>query len=301
MEQESFQPEASVANAKRRADAWIARFAPLVMNQDVASVDEIRGRLRVLRALREESAPLTSNLESTPHPERPEWADTLLMAIEQLDSVERSLRRKLALLAPGDPEGLVDMDALRDRLAERAAHDELGVDADLAQPLSLTERTSPANYGMAAGLLGVSIAWNSFTAVHAYFMIGGFKQVIGWAALGLLGFYALFFGAGISMLAAAFNAASEESIELSGRTLTVRRRLGFWVRKKTHKLAKSAVARIQKVNTMKFTSGRQASMTPSIVLEDEQGREVSFASGVSTTARNRIMKRINAYLRLSCE
>lgn len=299
MEQEFSLPESSVANLERHADAWIARFAPLVMNQEVASAEEIRGRLRTLQTLRQDAVLLRDSLESTPSPERPEWADTLLMSVEQLDSVERSLRRKLALLAPGDPEGLVDMDALRDRLAERAAHDELGVDADLTQPLSLTERTSPANYGMAAGLLGFSIAWNSFTAVHAFFMIGGFRQVIGWAAFGLLGFYALFFGAGISMLAAAFNAASEESIELAGRTLAIRKKLGPWVRRKNYKLARNATARIQKVNSMKFTSGRQASMTPSIVLEDEQGREVSFASGVSTTARNRIMKRINAYLRLS--
>ena len=142
------------------------------------------------------------------------------------------------------------------------------------------------------GLFG--FGWTSFTAFHAYFMIGGMMKAFGLAALALLGFYAIFFVVGFGMLAAAFLSASTETIELDGHALTVRRRLGGWKREKQYQLA-NLMPTIEDNPTSVRREGQPP--TKCIVLTDVNNKPVRIASGATDALRTNFEKQIEAYLR----
>lgn len=295
-EQFESQENPRTEQARDAANAWIARFAPLVMGDEVLTASEVRDRLATVESLRSSGAEVRRSLQVYGSDSDWELSSTLERAVGQLDSVEEGLRRQLGMLAPGDPEGRADLDRLNERLTERSARQDLGLDGESEMPAVLEERTSPANWAAAGGIGLFGIGWTSFTTFHAFFMIGGMMQAFGFAALALLGFYAIFFAVGFAMLGAAVNAASDESIVLDGRTLTVRRKLGPWVRRKRHLLGPDAKASIGKVNAVKMGAGNSNAVQPAIVVPDAEGRPVSFGAGKSADQRKRLRDRINAYL-----
>jgi len=275
------------------ANAWVARFAPLVMTSDVLTAPELHDRLNLVNQLREEAPSLQSRLSGIPAVEDHTIASTFNTAYSQLDSVETELRNTLARLSPGDAAGLPDLDALNDRLAERKAREELGL-ASEAVPAKLEMVTSPVNWAQ-AGFFGLfAFGWLSFTTFHAFMMIGGLIKAIGYAALALLGFYAIFFAVGFGMLAGAVLSATKEVTEIDGHTLTIRRKIGPWLIHKSYQLSKMMPSIEVNPNGM-----RQNNAPPlrCITMTDVNGKAIRFASGTTEAQRQEFCNRITAYLR----
>lgn len=284
------QPEWSNQAVEADMNAWVARFAPLVMPGDPPSVPELKQRLKEVDDLR-----MTGQiLQDAPRDALdPELVDTFHQATSQLDSIEAELRKRLGRMAPGDPAGIADLDALQDRLAEREARQELGVlgEQDLNAPLDM--KLSEGSWASAIGLGTFGFAWTSFTTVHCLLMVGGMTKAIGWAALGLLGFYSIFFLVGFAMLAGAFLALCREEISLDGLTLTVNR---CWKRikwKKTYTLMPDTKARIGAAATM-----RNSDSPPSqgIIFTDSRGKEVTVGTSMAVAVREKALAKINDYL-----
>lgn len=290
--------ESTQAEAREAANAWVARFAPLVMDEKLLGVRAIKERLKVVEELEGSGPAIKQRLQSFAHDDDWNLLQTVEKAIEQLPSIEASLRRQLGASAPGDPAGIANLDKLNEKLAERSAREELGIAHEPNVPEILELRTSPRNIGAAAAVGLFGFGWTSFTAVHAVFMIGGMMQAFGWAALFLLGFYAIFFGVGFAMFAAAFQAASEESIELSGRDLVIRRRFGSYVREKRFQIAADARAKIGKVSTWTAQNKQSSAKTQAILLTDVDGKPISFGSGQPNEHLREQVEQINAYLRV---
>jgi hypothetical protein len=289
-------PNAYRDRAVDEANAWVARFAPLILEEQVLSESDVRKRIETIHQLRGVGPALRDRLDSVGGPGEQELTDTLADAIEQLDSVERDLRIRLARLSPGDPAGIVDLEALKDKLAERAARHEIGMTTELAQPTQLDLKISAGNKAAAAALGIFALGWNAFTAVHATFMIGGMFSAFGWPALALLAFYAIFFAAGGAMAVGALNAASTEEIRVDGLELTVIRKLGRWERRKMYVLAPDSRAEIG-VSTSGFnTNNNRNTPKPAIILPDANGNEVTLGTSATDHQRSQAIARINAYL-----
>ncbi len=284
--------------ARNRAQGWLARFAPLVMDDSAVNDEELRNRLQLIERLGSEATELQPELESLDGLDDVELRQTFRRAVTQLDSLQGDLRKRLARVAPGDPAGLVDLDVLQERLEERAARQEMGLATTQEIPSVLKLKTAPGNLAAAAFLGIFSLAWNAFTAFHATLMIGGMAKAFGWIALALLGFYAIFFTVGFGMAWGAFMTASTEEIELDGTSLTVRRRFASITKTKRHVLDPKSRARIGEGTLGWIQSGnnQRSRPTPAVVVTDLDGREISIGVNASAESRNRTMEQINAYL-----
>lgn len=279
------------------ANAWVARFAPLVMGDEALTDQDVRARLALVEELRRQAPGVKSAIGILEGVEYLEIVQTFRNAESQLDSIEADLRKRLARLAPGDPAGLVDLDALQERLSERAARQEMGLPTSTEIPSVLEAKTSPGNPAGAAfmGLFG--LGWNSFTAFHATLMIGGMMKAFGLAALALLGFYSIFFAVGIGLLISAFKMAASEFLRLDGHGLTITQKFGPISRTKRYQLDPTSRAAIGEADFGGFRSSNTRSKTsPALLLVDTQGRQVTFAQTAATTVREQLRDKINAYL-----
>jgi hypothetical protein len=263
--------------------------------------EDIKRRLRVIEELQGAAQDVKRDIQNLSGVEHLELAQTFRQAEAQLPSIETDLRKRLARLSPGDPEGIVDLDVLQDRLNERSARQEMGLPTDQEIPAILELKTSPGNIAGAAFLGVFGTGWNAFTAVHATFMIGGMFKAFGWPALALLAFYAIFFLVGFGMWAGAVSTASSESIELHGRTLTVIKKLGSWIRRKTYELAPDAKASVGMVESSNFRAGNSNTKVWGVLLTDVEGRSIGVAQNASDPMRTQIKDRINAYLAAQAE
>jgi hypothetical protein len=288
-------PESSRDAAVDNANAWVARFAPLVMDDEALTDLEVRERLETVRKLKGEASMVQSRLSSVSDTDDLHLVTTVEKAVSQLDSVEGDLRVRLGKLAPGDPEGTVNLEALNDKLAERMARQEVGVPNELAVPGRLELKTSNGSLAVGAGMGLFSFAWLSFTTFHAFMMIGGMMKAFGLAALALLGFYSIFFAVGIGMGIAGVNAASKEELVLDGYELTVKKTLGWWQRVKKYTLGPDSKAEAS-TTAPATMNNRSAKVVPCIAINDAEGNTISLgASGVDALRHSQIEK-INAYL-----
>lgn len=289
---------AGLTREKARADAhrWLARFAPLLEDPERLDAAACRRRLDRIASLRDEGEAIVSGLELHRGHEEEELLQTVQQALPQLPGMQADLQRRLGVLAPGDPAGMVDLDALRTKMAEAAARREVEqLVPSAVTGETLEETTSPANLGAAlfAGLFGFGIL--SFITVHAVLMIGGLSRAIGGFALFLLGFYAIFFGAAGTILYGAFRMACRETILLTGHRLTLRRDFLGLSRETVYPLGADSEAYVTRANTQ-FGNNRGVHGTEVAIL-DERGREVRFATGRSDGEQRRLVTRINDYLK----
>lgn len=293
-------PEEVPSELKAQANAWVAQFAPLVLDDTTLTKYEVRQRLRLIDELRQTGPRLKERLASFEGSYDTQLSTTMENALSQIDSIETDLRKYLGRLAPGDPAGIVDLDTLQERLEERSARQELGVPTDLEIPPVLQLKLSPGNLGAAifVGLFGMG--WTAFTTVHAVLMIGGMMHAFGWIALLLLLFYSIFFAAGFAMFGAAYNMAATEEIELDGRQLTVRKKLAGIVREKKYTLAegKAGLARIEDIQNNGFRPQGSPRTTTAIVMTDIEGRDINFGAQASPAVRESTVERLNAYLKV---
>lgn len=280
------------------ANAWIARFAPLVMDESVPTEPEVRRRIQSCLQLRSERESLKQRLAAISDSD-PELVHTFDKASNQLESIEDDFRRKLGKLMPGDPDGIADLDQIKDRLAERLARQEMGLEGESAVPEVLELKVGSPNRTAAVGIGVFGLGWTAFTTFHAIIMIGGMFTAFGWGALALLAFYSIFFLAGFTMLAAAAEAASSEHIVLDGRQLTVVKSLGPWIRKKTYQLPADARAAIAEMEIARVRAGN-APAKPSTVVQvhDVDGNPIGFGANATDFQRRQTVERVNAYLKL---
>ena len=279
------------------ANAWIARFAPLILDNEPLTENEVRHRIATSQILQEQGQNLQSRLMAIEESD-PDLIKTFRSAVGELESIENEYRIQLGRLVPGDPEGMASLEAVNDRLAERLARKEMGLTGTASMPDVLELKTSPGNIGAALGLGIFGLGWNSFTAVHASFMIGGMYQEFGWAALGLLAFYGIFFTVGFGMWLAAFHAASTEEIHLDGQNLTVIRRLGPITRKRTFLLPDQAEAVLSEMEMPRVGNRQSNRPMPVIQLHDIDGNPIGLGSTSTDVQRRQNLEKINAYLKL---
>ncbi|HRK20874.1 MAG TPA: hypothetical protein PLX06_03665, partial [Fimbriimonadaceae bacterium] len=171
--------ESKLEETREAAHAWVARFAPLIMEEKVLGVRAIKDRLKTIEELEASGPSVRQRLQQVATDDDWKLLDTIEKSLGQLESLETSLRKQLGTLAPGDPMGIADLDRLADRLAERSARAELGIAHEPETPGVLELKTAPANYGTAIGAGVFGMGWTSFTAVHAVLMIGGLMQAFG--------------------------------------------------------------------------------------------------------------------------
>jgi hypothetical protein len=294
-------PAAPLSPAQRRevvlaANAWLSQFTPLLDDLDQLSADECRGRLKQVPALRADGDRVLLRLQEHACQSDAGLLATLREAVRELAGQENDLRQRLALLEPGDPQGMVDLSELRERLAEAAARREVAsVTGSLGGHSTLLElQTSPPNWG-AALMMGVfSFGWMSFTTVHAVLMIGGMFHAFGWIALALLGFYALFWSVGIAMAWGAILSASQEHLAGSSGQLTITRKFLRWSWSKKYRVSSESRAYVKRA-TSRHNSGANSSLQAAFT--DSEGREITFASGRPEPELDRLIARLSDYLR----
>lgn len=268
------------------------------MRPDLLTEGDVRQALETCESLSTEARTLLTQLDQLPGMEDIELRQTFRRAANQLPSVEQDLRRHLARLSPGDPDGIVDLDSLAERLDEREAKQEIGVATYEATPARLQLQTSPGNLGAAAftGLFG--LGWNAFTLFHATLMISAMYRAFGIGALVLLLFYAIFFTVGFGMLWAAYRMACREEIELDGDALTLRRSLGPLRTTQTYTVKTEIPAVVGNASTgwSGQTTRRHAKPNPVVILTDKNGQPIELGVGASEPVRQEAMRKINDYL-----
>jgi hypothetical protein len=277
--------------AREAAHGWLARFAPLLDDLDTMSAADCRERLERVPSLRAEGERVLVALEPAALPAEGPLLDTLREAQQELDALERDYRRRLGLLAPADPAGEVDLARIRERLAEVAARREVeAATGAQSAPTRLELKVSPGSRGAAAFMGVFSLGMFGFTGVHAVFMIGGMMQAIGPLALGLLAFYALFWAAAYGLARSAVRAVSQEELELEGRRLRLRRRLGPWSWEEAYTLAPESRASVA------VPIQQRGNSVTEVGLQDVEGRDIRFAAGRSALEQERLVSRLNEYL-----
>jgi len=280
--------------AVQEANTWLARFAPLLDELHELSAEQCRARLRLVPGLRSEGDRALRRLREHGCLTDTALLETLREAVRELDGQENNLRCRLALLEPGDPQGMVDLSDMRERLAEIAARREVAAVTGSFTGSSgeLEFQTSPPNWA-AAGFMGLfSFGWMSFTTVHAVVMIGGMSMAFGWMALAMLGFYAIFWAVGLAMAWGAILSASREHLATQGRLIVITRQFLRWTWCKKHPISPDSRAYL-KQSTTRSDSGASTSLQAAFT--DAEGREITLAAGRPQPELERIITRLNDY------
>lgn len=278
------------------ANAWLSQFTPLLDDLDQLSAEQCRRRLKQVPALRTDGDRVLARLCEHACQSDAGLLATLREAVRELDGQENDVRQRLALLEPGDPQGMVDLSELRERLAEASARREVAsVTGTLGGHTGLLElQTSPPNWGAALPLGIFSFGWMSFTTLHAALMIGGLFHAFGWIALAMLGFYAIFWSVGIMMARGAILAASQEHLACLGGQLTITWKFLRWSWSKKYRVSSESRAYVKRA-----TSRHNSSVNSSLqaAFTDAEGREVTFAASRPEPELERLIARLNDYFR----
>lgn len=288
------------AENRRQLNSWLARFTPLVMQSDpndVIDESNIQRRLQVLHSLKQESPVLHQISPDFANPDDQELVSTFQKAAKQLESIEEDLRVQLARFKPGDPEGIVDLEMLQNRLAEREAKQEIGAPTELSVPEVLEMQTQSPNTTKATGLGCMATGVTAFTLVHATFMIGGMFKAFGFPALALVFFYAIFWFVCYKMFQAAKVAASNEKIELNGDQLTITQTFMGNPSRVVHQINLSVPSVVTQSQSF---SGNQRGAAPmmAVMLTDIDGKPIEIAHNAPAPLQQQIVERINAYMKV---
>jgi hypothetical protein len=216
-------------------------------------------------------------------------------AVAQLNSIENDLRRRLARIAPGDPEGIVDVDVVRRRLQERNARLEMGVPTNLEVPVSLEMTITSSNEKAVRGLAVISAVWALIAiSVLAVMLARLVESTFG--LISLIASTVLWINFSAFMLE---KGAVSESISLSGQQLTLRRRiLGFEMRK-VYTLPFREMAT---VGPSRYPNLDAESPPPMrVLLHDIGGHQIELGASASPTRQAQVCEQINQYLRSQAE
>ncbi len=280
-------------------EGFLSRLSAWIDVDPSTSGKRAKSAVDALSRLESEAPGLQQRVGLAPGSIEPKLAATFQAACGQVDSLLDDWRRHLGQVAPGDPRGFVNLDKLQSQLSERAARQELGVPTG-AVPALIEERTGTGSWAAAGGMGIFALGWNAFTLFHAVLMIGGMMRAFGPVALFLLLFYAIFFSVGFSMAYSAYQAASDESIVLEGRTLKVTRSFLGKEKSKLYTLGDNARAEVASTlsGVPAFSSnsaGNRRSIT-AVVLTTSEGKKVSVGLRLMPQEKQSLASRINAYL-----
>lgn len=290
--------ESSSEEIRDAANAWVARFAPLLMNQEVLTESEVRKRIYDSEILQREGRDMRERVREIAETD-PDLIKTFEAAVGQLDSIEMDYRKQLALLKPGDPDGIANLETVNEKLQERLARQEVGLETNPTVPSILDLKVSPGNKAAAAGLFVFGLGWNAFTAFHATLMIGGMSKAFGLGAFALLAFYAIFFLVGFGMWAGAFHAGAAEQIHLDGRQLIITRTFGPYKKEKRYSLPPNSQAEIALAEDTQITGKNQTKKLVSVVqLHDVEGHPINIGAMATDMQRRQTLEKINAYLKV---
>lgn len=294
--------ESPLSAARTAANRWLAQFAPLLQTDELTTASECDRALDVVKTLRASGRPTLAEINRVGELADQSLISTLQQAVGQLDSVEESIRRRLALVQPGDPDGIVDIAKLQSELAIRAARTEMNVtdEDDLAVPLDLPLVGPNYPAALASGIF--ALGWNSFVLFHMVMMIGGLMHAIGFAAFFLLLFYSIFIFAGLAISKAAIDAAASHSARLDGLHLTISHRLAGITWSRERDLEPGARAFLGFPNapagdedSPRF-SRRSVNVQEMIGLTDIGGKTVWLPAPTDPNAKAKLVQRINLYL-----
>jgi hypothetical protein len=216
--------------------------------------------------------------------------------LDELDGIESNLRLQLATLAPGDPQGEVDLELLRARLAEVAARREI---ARVAGPLArntpvpvepLTVLGSEPWWGQAAFLGLCGIAWIGFIAsqaIHSFQTLGYLTpdQIAKYSA-----FWSVISAVGWVFVAHGIQQACWEELTLKGRELTIRWRIGPFHWSRQHLLEPES--RTHRVNNSYQTLDVRGELT----IRTARGKWLNFGMRRPVGEQLWLRDKINAYL-----
>jgi hypothetical protein len=284
------------ATIQREAHSYLARFAPLLYALQTDDPAECERALQTVIELRAGGERLRDELEITAEPSNladNELLATFRTAYTQAESIEEALRRRLALLRPGSPEGRVDLAALRAGLAQVAAKRELAeaTGTQYEEEARVEMPLSKPNYAAGAGQALAGLGIGAFITIHATLFIGGFSRVIGGFALFFLLFYALFYAAVFSLFANAVSAASEEDLTIEGDELVIHSKTGPFTREKRYRLGRNSRAALVTANLRAKGTNPQE-----IAMVDADGREFRFGRHVPDPVKRPTVDRINRYI-----
>ncbi|MBB6052549.1 hypothetical protein [Armatimonas rosea] len=269
-----------ILGARRQAEGWLTRFAP-VLEIGTESPQE---RLKTVQALQKDGERVLVELSAWATQDDQVLLTTVREALAHLKSVEEPLKRTLQ-----GSSGTVNLTDLRSKIAEAAARTELGSTAVVPEKVELA--LAPGSLAAAGGMGLFSLAWLSFTTFHATLMIGGMWKAFGPVALFLLAFYSLFFGVGFMMARGALEIASSENLELFGRTLVLRKKLGFWVRERRIELGPQSRVSLE-VPTLRQKGSRAMALS----VNDLQGKQHQFGLGAPEHLKSDYVRQLNASL-----
>jgi hypothetical protein len=281
--------------ARVAAQRWLSRLAPLLEEDPPSQAEQCRSDLALLETLRPAGERVQRDLQQHASANDATLLETVRQALDELDGIESNLRLQLAALAPGDPEGEVDLAQMRTRLAEVAAHREVvGVAGPLEQstvavePLTLIG--SEPWWGQAAFLGAFGIAWLAFFGAlgNRFIQMLGYlspdqivKYCVGWLVGAAIGCY--FLGWGIQR-------GSREEVTLEGRKLTFRWRFGPFHWSRQHLLAPED--RVYHVGT----SFEGYDLSGELTIRNAWGKWLNFGRQRPIDEQRWLHEKINAYL-----
>lgn len=283
----------SNTNALENADRWLAIFAPMLEFDQAGTAKEMERRIKLLRQLRSNSAEVQRALSSSDEVGAADRLDVVTKATQQLDSIEDEYQKRLAVEQPGHALSMANLDALKDKLAENAARMEVGAENLTPFEGHLEIETAKGSLAAAAGVGIFATGWLSFTTLHAVLMISGMARAIGWGALALLAFYAIFYFAGFAMAYGAFIAGSNETVSIDGTRLVWLRKWGPIRMRREYELDATQRAQIGKAQ---LGNSNNKAGTAVVQLVDAAGKTINIGAGSNLQQLQKIQQQLNGYL-----
>ena len=263
---------------EQAAQSWLAEFAPLLKGEAVFDEAACRARLEVVSRLRLSGPQLLTELSSM-SPSDISLPATFHQAWAVIDRVDDDLRRQLARLAPGAPEGRVDLEALRGRIAHLAAQQEVGVSSPPIQGrLDLT--VGSVGRGRPRALIAVYMG-----VALSISMLFGLSH-----GLVIPPYIPIFFAALVVMLLRLGRQRQPSRFSLEGRKLTVYQPM--WA-DRIYQLGPESRAYAGSVTV---SAGEYARNEPAILIVDATGHEVTIPVMQSQAYQEELVKRVNSYL-----
>jgi hypothetical protein len=269
--------------AREAANGWLSRLAPLLEEFPPSQAEQCRTELEALETLRLDGEQVLATLQQHALAPDATLLETLRQALEELDGIESHLRRQLSALAPGDPDGEVNLEVMRAKLAEVAARREVaGVAGPLCipgsasvEPFTLLGSEPDSSNALFLGgwaLIGLAIV---IYRVVEIFLTKGFRPDM------LLVYIACGVG-GLSMLYSAIRQGSREEVTLDGLEMKIRSRLGPFHWSSQHRL--EAGSRVRRMRNGYLT------------IQNSDGKSVRFGERRPRSEQFWLRNKINGYL-----
>ncbi|MBL8047239.1 MAG: hypothetical protein JNJ45_01025 [Chthonomonas sp.] len=273
-----------MADLERESEQWVARFAPLILNDKPLSAEQLRARLDSIEQLRVSGKQLWSQVEASPDV-REELKTTLMSALEQLPSIRYDLLDALENQRQGHP---LNLDKLQDTLAEREARQEMEV-ATSVVPNVYTAETS---FGKTSSVFG----WLFTLFVAAFVMFrscsdeASAAQKLPTNEMIPVWFAVLIVIALLVLAAQTWRGCVNEEVRIEDNTLYIRRYFGLYDSTKQYKLGPDS-----RVVDISFQQGHETVNALRITVAN--GSVVKFAHyATSISRRIEIMNEMNNHI-----